>query len=62
IEASAGAPSSTRGTATAAHLGRGALSQTTVEFAFDDLRARVVATNMGHGKYVVRELYQSLRS
>jgi hypothetical protein len=62
LEQSAGAPASTKGEATDAHLGRGALSQATVEFAFEDLRARVIATNMGHGEFVLRELYQSLRS
>jgi hypothetical protein len=49
------------GEASAEHLASGQLRQASVEFRFANLRARVVATNMGPGGYVLREYHQSLR-
>lgn len=54
------AAASRRGEPTAGYLARGPLSQSTVEFRFDDMRAQVIVTNMGSGAYSIRDLHQAL--
>lgn len=41
-------------------LARGPLSQAAADYGFSDLRARVIATNLGHGRFVVREHWQGI--
>jgi hypothetical protein len=60
LRARLGDPSSIAGEATAAFVGRGPLTQVSAEFRRAELRAKVVATNLGHGRFTVRELYQAL--
>ncbi len=55
-----GAPSSTRGSAGASHIGRAALSQVSAEFRRVELRAQVSVTNLGRGRFAARESYQAL--
>lgn len=60
LRARLGDPSTVAGEPTAAFVGRGPLTQVSAEFRRAELRAKVVATNLGHGRYTVRELYQAL--
>lgn len=54
------AAASRRGEPTAGYLARGPLSQSAVEFRFDDMRAQVIVTNLGSGAYSIRDLHQAL--
>ncbi len=55
-----GAPTSRRGEPTAAFLERGAMTQVAYEYRRADLRARLVATNLGVRGIGVREIVQGL--
>lgn len=55
-----GAPTSRRGEPTAAFLERGAMSQVAYEYRRSDLRARLVATNLGARGIGVREVVQGI--
>jgi hypothetical protein len=60
LRARLGEPSHVDGEPTAAWVGRGALTQVSAEFRRAELRAKVIATNLGRGRFTVRELYQAL--
>ncbi len=60
LRTSMGEPTTARGEATAAAVARGPLSQVSREFRRSDVRAQVVATNLGHGRFGVREFHQLL--
>lgn len=62
LQSEVGPLSTRQGEETAEHLRRGPMSKTAVEFRFTDLRAQVSATNMGRGRYLVRESYQAIDS
>jgi hypothetical protein len=53
-----GAPTTSRGAARAETVTRGALSQILREFRRSDVRAQVVATNSGLGRFTIREFHQ----
>ena len=62
-EITAGSDSSAasrRGEPTASHLTKGPLSQSAVEYRFDDARAQVIVTNMGSGDFTIRDLHQAI--
>lgn len=60
LRSALGEPSQLAGEPTAAYVGRGALAQFSAEFRRAELRAKVIATNLGRGRFTVRELYQSI--
>ena len=55
-----GAPTSTSGAATEAHLRSGLLHSYVAEHVFTDYRATIVATDLGKSGVMVREQYLSL--
>ena len=55
-----GAPSSSRGEASASYLQGGLLRQARTEFRFSDYYATSSVTTMGSGRYVVSERYELL--
>lgn len=58
LRAVLGEPTIVHGDAVAASVSRGPLSQISREFRCSDVRARVIATNLGRGRYGVREFHQ----
>jgi len=60
VTASVGAPTATRGDASAARLGEGYLSRAAAEFRFADYAVDLSATNMGEEGVVVRRQYRSV--
>lgn len=58
LRAALGAPTAVRGETTATSVSRGPLSQISREFRRRDVRAKVVATNFGQGRFGVREFHQ----
>lgn len=60
ISDGAGPATRWKGEATAAWLSTGPLSQTVASFQYEDYRAEVVATNLGSGRFKVRETMQSI--
>jgi hypothetical protein len=58
LRAALGAPTAVRGETTATSVSRGPLSQISREFRRQDVRAKVVATNFGQGRFGVREFHQ----
>lgn len=53
-----GAPTTSRGAARAESVTHGSLSQILREFRCSDVRAKVVATNSGPGRFTIREFHQ----
>ncbi len=60
LRADHGEPTSHRGEASEAFLRRGALGQVAYEYRFSDMRTTLSATNLGHGRYLVRETWQAV--
>lgn len=58
LRAVLGEPTIVHGDAVAASVARGPLSQISREFRRSDVRAQVMATNLGRGRYGVREFHQ----
>jgi hypothetical protein len=58
LRSSLGQPTIIRGDATATAVSRGPLSQISREFRRSDVRASVIATNFGHGRFGIREFHQ----
>lgn len=58
LRAALGAPSVMHGEADAKSVSRGPLSQISREFRRQDVRAKVVATNFGRGRFGLREFHQ----
>jgi len=62
LRAALGEPTIVHGDAVAASVSRGPLAQISREFRRSDVRARVIATNLGRGRYGVREFHQLVTS
>ena len=58
LRAALGDPTQVSGETTASAVSRGPLSQISREFRRKDVRAKVAATNLGSGRYGVREFHQ----
>jgi hypothetical protein len=55
-----GEPTEKLGSGASDDLGHGPLSSASAEYRFRDLRVRIDATNLGHGRFMVRERYQAI--
>lgn len=53
-----GEPTTSRGAARAETVTAGALSQISREYQHSDVHTKVVATNLGHGRFTIREYHQ----
>jgi hypothetical protein len=60
LSSQAGEPKSRRGEPTAAFLGQAPLRQAAASFRFSNYRVELTATNLGQGRFLVREFHQVL--